>query len=86
MNDTLDRIRTLMATEFGLPMDALGPDKLLVDLGVDSLAALEFAFRLEDAFDIRLDSDADLRGARIADLVRAVESARSAASAPAAAV
>ena len=82
MNDTFDRIRALIAEEFALQPAAITPDTLLTDLGVDSLAALEFAFRLEDALGIRLQDDTDLRTASIADVVRVVERAGFVATAP----
>ena len=82
MNDTFDRIRALIAEEFALQPAAITPDTLLTDLGVDSLAALEFAFRVEDALGIRLQDDTDLRTASVADLVRVVERAGFVATAP----
>lgn len=76
MSDTLDEVRDLMAKEFQLDGTLIRPDTLLVDLGVDSLAALEFAFELETAFGITLDQSADLRGATVQDVVDVVDAAR----------
>jgi acyl carrier protein len=77
MSSTFDQVRELMAREFQLEPDAILPDTPLIELGVDSLAALEFAFDLEEAFSITLDPRSDLRDARVADVVRAVEAALS---------
>jgi acyl carrier protein len=79
---TFERVRDLIAAEFGLPADNVTPQTALVDLGVDSLAALEFAFALEDAFHVHLAADVDLSHGRIADLVTAIERAPTVAGAP----
>ena len=76
MSSTFETVRDLMAKEFHLDPDAILPETPLIDLGVDSLAALEFAFDLEEAFRITLDQRTDLRGARVQDVVDAVDAAR----------
>lgn len=76
MSSTFETVRDLMAKEFHLDTDAILPETPLIDLGVDSLAALEFAFDLEEAFRITLDQRTDLRGARVQDVVDAVDAAR----------
>jgi len=76
MSSTFETVRDLMAKEFQLETDAILPETPLIDLGVDSLAALEFAFDLEEAFRITLDQRTDLRGARVKDVVDAVDAAR----------
>jgi acyl carrier protein len=75
MTSTLDSIRALMAREFNLDARAIQADTPLTELGVDSLAALEFVFDLEEAFNITLDPQTDLRGGRVSDVVAAVDSA-----------
>jgi acyl carrier protein len=75
MNGTFARVRTLMAKEFQLDPARITPDTPLSDLGVDSLAALEFVFALENEFAIRLDTDVDLRGGAVRNVVEIVESA-----------
>lgn len=76
MNHTFEHVRQLIANEFSLDPATIEPETPLVELGVDSLAALEFAFRLEEAFGVRFDDDVDLRGAAVRDLVTAVEAAQ----------
>lgn len=76
MRSTFETVRDLMANEFQLDAETILPDTLLVDLGVDSLAALEFAFDLEEAFGVTLDPRTDLRAARVQDVVAAVDAAR----------
>ena len=75
MNETFERVRALMAKEFQLDPDRITPDTPLADLGVDSLAALEFLFALENEFAVRLDADVDLRGGAVRHVVEVVESA-----------
>jgi len=79
MSTTFETVRSLMAHEFELDEAAILPATPLVDLGVDSLAALEFVFNLEDAFGVTLDPRTDLRSAQVQDVVAAVEAARAAA-------
>jgi acyl carrier protein len=74
MSDTLKRIQTMLAEQYQLAPERLGPDQPLADLGIDSLTTIEFMFTLEDEFSIRLSEE---RGAietvnDIAKLVDAV--------------
>ena len=77
MNDTFERIKSLMVSEFQLDPVRIMPATELTDLGVDSLAALEFVFELEDKFQITLESETDLRGGLVQDVVDAVNLALS---------
>ena len=52
--DTLSKIQSMLAKEFGLPMERLGSEQALADLGIDSLTTIEFMFKLEDEFSISL--------------------------------
>jgi acyl carrier protein len=81
MGSTFETIRNLMVNEFQLDASTILPDTPLVDLGVDSLAALEFGFALEEAFAVTLDPRTDLRAARVSDVVAAVDAARADAAA-----
>jgi acyl carrier protein len=40
--DTLSKIQSMLAKEYGLPMERLGPEQALADLGIDSLTTIEF--------------------------------------------
>jgi len=57
--DSLARIQSMLSEEYGLPIEKVAPEQSLADLGIDSLTTIEFMFKLEDAFSIRL---ADERG------------------------
>ena len=73
MSDTFDRVKTLMAKEFQIEPERITPDTQLSELGVDSLAALEFVFILEDAFKVAMDAATDLRGGLVRNVVDAVD-------------
>jgi acyl carrier protein len=77
MNGTFERVKALMVGEFQIDPDAITPETQLTELGVDSLAALEFVFVLEEAFRFTMDNDTDLRGGLVQDVVNAVEHALS---------
>ena len=72
--DTLTKIQSMLAKEYGLPLEKLGPEQSLVELGIDSLTTIEFMFKLEDEFFISLSEErGDLNTVRdIALLVDAV--------------
>ena len=57
MSDTLKRIQSMLAKQFLLAPERLGPDQALADLGIDSLTTIEFMFTLEDEFSIRLSDE-----------------------------
>lgn len=48
--DTLTNIQSMLAKEYGLPLEKLGPEQSLVELGIDSLTTIEFMYKLEDEF------------------------------------
>ena len=69
---TLDRIKDLAVRELSLDPGKLDPQAPLADLGVDSLAFIEFMFKVEDEFGVKV-SDEDLRNIKcLADLERHV--------------
>ena len=57
--DVLPQIRALLQERFSLTAEQLAPDNALANLGIDSLAALEFMFELEDKFGIAFGEDRD---------------------------
>ena len=69
---TLDRIKDLAIKELSLDAGKIDPNAPLADLGVDSLTFIEFMFKVEDEFGVKV-SDQDLRGIKcLADLERHV--------------
>ncbi len=70
--DTLDRIKELAVKELSLDPAALDPQAPLEKLGVDSLTFIEFMFKIEDEFGVKV-SDEELRNIKcLADLERHV--------------
>ena len=70
--DTLSRIKELAVKELSIDPSKLEPDAPLDALGIDSLTFIEFMFKVEDEFGVKV-SDEDLRNIKcLADLERHV--------------
>lgn len=54
---TLTKIQQLMQERLGLSGEQLRPEQGLEEIGIDSLAMVEFMFDLEDAFGVRLTDE-----------------------------
>ncbi len=54
---TLATVQEMLAEEFELKPEQIVPDAKLADLGIDSLATIEFLFRLEERFKLDLNND-----------------------------
>ena len=54
---TLATVQEMLAEEFELKQDQLVPEAKLADLGIDSLATIEFLFKLEERFKLDLNND-----------------------------
>jgi len=77
--DTLTRIKDLAVKELSLDAGKIDPNAPLADLGIDSLTFIEFMFKIEDEFGVKV-SDEDLRGIKcLADLERHVAASLQAA-------
>ena len=73
--DTISRIRQLALDEFSLDADKLDPNAPLDQVGIDSLAFIEFMFKVEDEFGVKV-SDDELRGVKcFADLEKLLAAA-----------
>jgi acyl carrier protein len=81
MESTFENVKALMAREFKINPEAIFPQTPLTDLGVDSLGALEFVFALEESFHLTIDSNTDLRGGVVQDVIDVVDRALSRRSA-----
>jgi acyl carrier protein len=75
MNETFDMVKALIVQECKVAPEAITPATPLGELGLDSLAALEFVFTLEDMFHVTLNSETDLRGGKVQDVVDIVSAA-----------
>jgi len=54
---TLEIIRKTIASELGIPPAQVDPSRSIEQLGIDSLAAIEILFKLEDALLISIPQD-----------------------------
>lgn len=54
---SLQTIQRLMVEQFDLKIENLTPDAQLEGLGLDSLSVIEFMFKLEDEFNIKLTDE-----------------------------
>ena len=80
MEASEESVRQLLATFLKLPPARLQPDTRLDDLGLDSLAAVELIFEIEERFSVRVPNEraAEFRTVRaIAEGVRALQAGAS---------
>jgi acyl carrier protein len=76
---TLDRIKDLAVKELSLDPATIDPQAPLANLGVDSLAFVDFMFKVEEEFGVTV-SDEDLRDIKcFADLERHIAASLQAA-------
>lgn len=54
---TFNSIATILVNDFRVERGAISPATPLTDLGLDSLALMEFVFAVEDAFHLRIPED-----------------------------
>ena len=74
-HDVADGLREIMAARLGLPPEQLVPEARLVeDLGLDSLDAVELAISVERRFDIEVPEEELTKLKTVADMVALVES------------
>jgi len=70
--DTLSRIKELAQRELSIDPSKMDPNAPLDALGIDSLTFIEFMFKVEDEFGVKV-SDEDLRQIKcLSDLERHV--------------
>ena len=70
-----DGLREIMAARLGLPAEQLVPEARLVeDLGLDSLDAVELAISVERKFDIEVPEEELTKLKTVADMVALVQS------------
>ena len=73
--DVASGLREIMAARLGLPAEQLVPEARLVeDLGLDSLDAVELAISVERKFDIEVPEEELTKLKTVADMVALVES------------
>lgn len=81
--DTFEKIAAILARQIQLDAADLQPGSSLESFGIDSFDLVEFAFHVEDEFNVDIGDHFAARGSRattISDLVEAVETMRRKAS------
>jgi len=69
----MGRIESLLATDLSIPQDKIRPEAdLRHDLGLDSFAAVELVFALEEAFAIKISEEEIAEVKTVGDLAAAV--------------
>ncbi|HET9838202.1 MAG TPA: acyl carrier protein [Candidatus Angelobacter sp.] len=53
-DDLIQRVRSVVAKNKGIPEDAVSLDSTFADLGMDSLDAVNLLFALEEEFDVSI--------------------------------
>lgn len=56
-SSTFETISKILENDFQVARAEIRPDRPLVELGLDSLALMEFVFAVEDAFHLRIPED-----------------------------
>jgi acyl carrier protein len=56
-SSTFDTLTSVLIEQFEVDAGAVSPQATLDQLGLDSLALMEFVFAVEDRFDVRIPED-----------------------------
>ena len=59
MNDIESRLYDMLAKQLEIPRERLSHESTLEQIGLDSLAIIEFMFQIEDSFNIRFDQTSE---------------------------
>lgn len=70
--NTIEAVQEMLVEQFDLQPAQLHPESRLSDLGVDSLATIEFLFLLEERFTLEL-SETTVRIATVGDIATEID-------------
>lgn len=76
---TFETLKGLLVDLYDVDPKTISPDVAVVDLGLDSLALMEFIFAAEDAFSLRVPEDKldpHQAGLRLGDICKAIDGMR----------
>jgi acyl carrier protein len=59
MNNIESRLYDMLAKQLEIPREGLSHESTLEQIGLDSLATIEFMFQIEDSFNIRFDQTSE---------------------------
>jgi acyl carrier protein len=86
MNDIFPRAAEILEKKFAVDPGLIRPETTLDQLGLDSLALMEFVFEVEDEFDVRIPQeklDPKQAGVTLAHLVDLLAAEMQSAATPA---
>ena len=70
--NTLQTVQNLLMKEFGLAPEKVHADAKLAELGIDSLATIEFMFLLEETFKLKM-SEAPAAVRTVGDIANEID-------------
>ena len=76
-NRTRDEVATVFEQVLGHPVKVVDETDIVEDLGMDSLAVMNFVMAIEDFYDISIPLDRIAQIQTVGDLIHAVEELRS---------
>lgn len=85
-NPTFNTIAGILQKDFHVAPESIVPGAALAELGLDSLALMEFVFAVEDAFHLRIPEDrldpreAGITLQRLCEVIEVIEEAPSGAT------
>jgi acyl carrier protein len=68
-----DELKKLLVEKFEVPADAVGPERALADLGLNSLATVELSLCLESRLGLEIDDDELFSARTVGDVVGLME-------------
>ncbi|MFI8931797.1 acyl carrier protein [Streptomyces sp. NPDC053474] len=68
-----ETVKSLLTKEFDVSEDQIAPESTLEDLGLDSLATVEFALALEKGLDVEITDDEVVELERLDKILELVE-------------
>ncbi|ARX81010.1 MULTISPECIES: acyl carrier protein [Streptomyces] len=68
-----ETVKTLLTQEFDISEDQIAPESTLEDLGLDSLASVEFALALEKGLGVEISDDEVVELERLDKILELVE-------------
>jgi acyl carrier protein len=71
--NTLQTVQNLLMKEFGLAPETVHAEAKIQELGIDSLATIEFMFMLEETFRLKMPETPAVVGT-VGDIARVIES------------
>lgn len=69
-----NKVKAILAAQFGRTVDSIGNDDNLLNLGADSLDVVEIVMELEDQFKVAIEENEYAEGSTVNSIVKLIES------------